>query len=188
MINTSHRGGDSNMISAPSIKSHISISAPSPFISPGGGVVDSDEEKSSGSLAEGLRSPTARDGMSRPSQSRQAREGGADNQHERHDTEPYSIYTRRERWCIVLMVSFAGLYRYVSDLFPLSTGPAAEFNVVDVGCVVADNDSVCSTLPSVIYFPAVPLMGISFGVSRESINQTVTGMLMLRQDCRGISR
>ncbi|KAH7018160.1 major facilitator superfamily domain-containing protein [Microdochium trichocladiopsis] len=63
------------------------------------------------------------------------------------DKEPYSIYTRRERWCIVLTVAFAGVY---------------------------------STLPATIYFPAVPLIGVSFGVSQEAINQTVTAYLVMQ--------
>ncbi|KAI1864476.1 uncharacterized protein JN550_008763 [Neoarthrinium moseri] len=64
--------------------------------------------------------------------------------------EPYSIYSRNEKWFIVGIVAVAGFYRHVAPL------------------------------PANIYFPAIPMMSKAFETSEEVINQTVTAYLIMQ--------
>ncbi|KAJ3966936.1 MFS general substrate transporter [Lentinula raphanica] len=74
-------------------------------------------------------------------------------------TEPvekaYSIYTSKEKWFIVTLVSFAGIFRQVSPLYfiPFTAN---------------------------IYFPAIPTLVSAFHKSTELINLTVTMYMILQ--------
>ena len=66
---------------------------------------------------------------------------GIGNHERKTPVEPYTVFTRTERWCIIAMVSYAAWF---------------------------------STLSSFIYYPALPALASSLGVSISDVNLTVT--------------
>lgn len=72
---------------------------------------------------------------------------------------PYSVFTSREKWGIVLLVSTAGLFSYVP--LPPPSSPA-------------DVSGGYRPLSGNIYLPSIPLISRELGTSIEQINLTVT--------------
>jgi hypothetical protein len=61
---------------------------------------------------------------------------------------PYSIFTRGEKWIIVSIVSFAGLFR---QAFLVLAGP-----------FISSIDLPLSPLTANIYLPAIPTIAVAF--------------------------
>lgn len=76
---------------------------------------------------------------------------------------PYSVFTRREKWFIVFLSSFAGLFRQV-----ISSSWDPIFHQTMTLTRTA------SPLTANIYFPAIPALVMAFGKSTELINLTVS--------------
>jgi hypothetical protein len=72
--------------------------------------------------------------------------------------KPYSIYTRPEKWFIVVMIAFTGLFRCAGHYSDSKT-------YADI--------SNPSPLTTNIYFPALPTLAAVFHKSTELINLTV---------------
>lgn len=82
--------------------------------------------------------------------------------------EPYSIFTRKEKWFIVAMVAVAGFYRQVCPCLGVRRIPGL---------------TKYSPLPANIYLPAIPKLSEAFGHSVEDLNLTVTAFLAMQGIC-----
>lgn len=85
-----------------------------------------------------------------------------------HDKDPLdSVYTSREKWFIVAVVAFAGLFRWA--LLPL----AVARSLLTL--------SLYSPLTANVYFPAIPTIAHAFNSSTEVCLQFLTGLKFISQ-------
>ena len=88
--------------------------------------------------------------------------------------QAYSVFTRREKWLIVGIASYAALFRRVeSYLVYLSRRSLKLTN---------------SPLTANIYFPAIPVISRDFHKSIELINLTVTMYMVMQGICVSLSQ
>lgn len=83
--------------------------------------------------------------------------------------EPYSIFDKRQRACVVLIVSIAATCKTLRV-------PRQEYSTLKRP---ANKDKV-SGFSSNIYFPAIPTIADDLGVSNELVNVTVTSYLIFQ--------
>jgi hypothetical protein len=83
---------------------------------------------------------------------------------------PFSVFNTREKWIIIALASFAGLFRSV---------PAALFDCSST----THSECARSPLTANIYFPAIQTIANAFHTSVELINVTVTVYMVLQGIC-----
>jgi len=96
----------------------------------------------------------------------------------RHVTidKPYSVFTRKEKWSIVILASCAAIFRRVRSIV------AHVFYFADARSL----NSHISPFTANIYFPAIPVISTDFHKSVELINLTVTMYMVMQGLCTSL--
>lgn len=84
--------------------------------------------------------------------------------------EPFSVFTTREKWTLIVMTSYAGFFRSV---YVLSCAGAVD-----------QKFRFISATSSSIYFPVIPTLAKDFNTSISLINLTVTSYLIFQGLCK----
>jgi hypothetical protein len=87
--------------------------------------------------------------------------------------KPYSVFTRKERWLIVILASCAAIFRRVRYIV------THMFYFTDA----RSPNSHISPFTANIYFPAIPVISTDFHKSVELINLTVTMYMVMQGLC-----
>ncbi len=88
--------------------------------------------------------------------------------------KPYSVFTHKEKWLIVVLASCAAIFRRVRYLYCICVVYSAD---------VCSLGSHISPLTASIYFPAIPVISRDFHKSVELINLTVTMYMVMQGLC-----
>jgi hypothetical protein len=98
---------------------------------------------------------------------------------ERHHVaidKPYSVFSRKEKWSIVILASCAAIFRRVRYIV------THVFYFADA-CSL---NSHISPFTANIYFPAIPVISTDFHKSVELINLTVTMYMVMQGLCTSL--
>jgi hypothetical protein len=87
--------------------------------------------------------------------------------------KPYSVFTRKEKWSIVILASCAAIFRRVRYIV------THVFYFADARSL----NSHISPFTANIYFPAIPVISTDFHKSVELINLTVTMYMVMQGLC-----
>ena len=94
-----------------------------------------------------------------------------DKRHHVAIDKPYSVFTRKEKWSIVILASCAAMFRRVRYTHVFYFADARSLN------------SHISPFTANIYFPAIPVISTDFHKSVELINLTVTMYMVMQGLC-----
>lgn len=97
--------------------------------------------------------------MQEENRSTQMLPGASERDQSKREEKPYSIYTKQEKWFLVVMIAFTGLFRCADKKYYFLT------------CI---SHTILSPLTTNIYFPAIPTLSVVFHKSTELINLTVS--------------
>ena len=98
----------------------------------------------------------------------------SDNRHHVVIDEPYSVFTHKEKWLIVILSSCAAIFRRVRCIVT---------NVFYFADACPHNSHI-SPFTANIYFPAIPVISAAFHKSVELINLTVTMYMVMQGLCK----
>ena len=87
--------------------------------------------------------------------------------------KPYSVFTRKEKWSIIILASCAAIFRRVRYIV------IHVFYLADARSL----NSHISPFTANIYFPAIPVISTDFHKSVELINLTVTMYMVMQGLC-----
>ena len=96
-----------------------------------------------------------------------------DKRHHVAIDKPYSVFTRKEKWSIVILASCGAIFRRVKHIV------THVFYFADVRLL----NSHTSPFTGNIYFPAIPAISTDFHKSVELINLTVTIYMVMQGIC-----
>ena len=98
----------------------------------------------------------------------------SDKRHHVAIDQPYSVFTHKEKWLIVILSSCAAIFRRVRCIAT---------NVFYFADVRPPNSHI-SPFTANIYFPAIPVISAAFHKSVELINLTVTMYMVMQGLCK----
>ena len=97
-----------------------------------------------------------------------------DNKHYVTINKPYSVFTHKEKWLIVILASCAAVFRRVKYIVT---------HVFYFADARSPNSHMISPFTANIYFPAIPVISTDFNKSVELINLTVTMYMVMQGLC-----